>query len=72
MRDNNPPCLKYYNNSYLLKQMKNIKIFNIIIIISILIVLNHYLDSIILAIIILLLCIYNLIKYLRLKMNKRS
>nr|DAK26046.1 MAG TPA: FeoB-associated Cys-rich membrane protein [Caudoviricetes sp.] len=67
MRDNNPPCLKHYNNSYLLKQMKNIKFLNITIIISILIMLNHYLDNIILAIIILLLCIYNLIRYFRLR-----
>jgi hypothetical protein len=47
--------------------MKNIKFLNITIIISILIVLNHYLDNIILAIIILLLCIYNLIRYFRLR-----
>nr|DAS66790.1 MAG TPA: hypothetical protein [Caudoviricetes sp.] len=45
--------------------MKNISILTLSIIISILILINFYLKSIVLAIITLILCIYNLIRYFK-------
>nr|DAD98896.1 MAG TPA: FeoB-associated Cys-rich membrane protein [Myoviridae sp. ctEBR14]DAJ23833.1 MAG TPA: FeoB-associated Cys-rich membrane protein [Caudoviricetes sp.]DAN26543.1 MAG TPA: FeoB-associated Cys-rich membrane protein [Caudoviricetes sp.]DAP25883.1 MAG TPA: FeoB-associated Cys-rich membrane protein [Caudoviricetes sp.]DAP51895.1 MAG TPA: FeoB-associated Cys-rich membrane protein [Caudoviricetes sp.] len=51
--------------------MKNISILTLSIIVSILILVNFYFRNLLLAVIILILCIYNLIRWIKLK-NKRS
>jgi len=47
--------------------MKNISILTLSIIVSALILLNFYFKNLVLAIIILVLCIYNLIRWIKLK-----
>jgi len=47
--------------------MKNISTLTLSIIVSILILVNFYLKNLLLAVIILILCIYNLIRWIKLK-----
>nr|DAI75250.1 MAG TPA: FeoB-associated Cys-rich membrane protein [Caudoviricetes sp.] len=47
--------------------MKNISILTLSIIVSVLILVNFYFKNLVLAIIILVLCIYNLIRWIKLK-----
>nr|DAM42666.1 MAG TPA: hypothetical protein [Caudoviricetes sp.] len=51
--------------------MKNISILTLSIIVSVLILVNFYFRNLLLAVIILILCIYNLIRWIKFK-NKRS